>query len=653
MRSPSTITIYLPDKSSRQLPANATGHTLVQTLPPRLAKAALALEMDGKVQDISQPLVDGAHIRLLTWDDAAGKQVFWHSTAHLLCQALQALYPTIQFGIGPAIAEGFYYDIDFGDIPFDANDLPKVAEKMQALAREKNTFQRLDISKQRAVSYFTEHPNRYKLELLEGLKDGEITFYQHSDFKDLCKGPHIPHTGHIKAIKLLGIAGAYWRGDVARKQLTRIYGISFPKQSQLQDYLALREEAKKRDHRKLGKALELFTFAEEVGVGLPLWLPKGAFVRQQLINYLHETQTQVGYQLVATPHIGHKDLYVASGHYAQYKEDTFKEITTSQKGESFFLKPMNCPHHCMLYRSSPKSYKELPIRFAEFGTVYRYEKSGQLSGLTRVRCFTQDDAHIFCRPDQVKQEIIQVIDIVLHLLKTFQFTDYEVHISVRDPAKKEKYIGDAQAWEIAERSLQEAAEARHLNATIMPGEAAFYGPKIDFIVQDALRRKWQLGTVQVDYQLPQRFGLTYTGRDNQQQVPVIIHRAPFGSLERFIAILIEHTAGKFPLWLAPQQVAVLPISDRYLAYAQEIVGKLKQQQIRGEVDQRNEKVGRKIRDAENAKVPYMLLVGEKEQKAGLVSVRKQGVGDEGTISLDGFMARMQEEGRLPSIDVLS
>ncbi|MGB0356990.1 MAG: threonine--tRNA ligase [Cytophagales bacterium] len=649
MNAKKDITLFLPDKSKRQLPCGATGATLLKTLPGRITKEALAIMMNGRVQDLCQPLVDNANIRVLTWEDPEGKQAFWHSSAHLLCQALKSLYPTISFGTGPAIETGFYYDIDFGDISFEANDLPKVTEKMLSLAREKNTFERRRVSKKEAVAYFTQQKNPYKLEILEGLQEGEITFYQHGDFVDLCKGPHIPHTGHIKGIKLLGIGGAYWRGDEHRPQLLRIRGISFPKASQLAAYLALREEAKKRDHRKLGKELDLFTFSEEVGIGLPLWKPKGAFVRQQLMKFLHKTQTQAGYQMVATPHIGHKNLYVTSGHYDKYKEDTFKEITTSQEGESFFLKPMNCPHHAILYKSAPKSYKDLPIRLAEFGTVYRYEKSGQLSGLTRARSFTQDDAHIFCRPDQVKQEVIQVIDIVLGVLKAFQFTDYAVHISVRDPENQEKYIGDHDLWEMAEQSLQQAAAARHLNTVVMPGEAAFYGPKIDFVVQDALKRKWQLGTVQVDYQLPQRFGLTYVGQDNQPHTPVIIHRAPFGSLERFMAILIEHTAGKFPLWLAPQQVAIIPISDRYLAYAKEVSERLTQHEIRHAIDQRKEKVGRKIRDAENAKIPYMILVGAQEEASQTVAVRKQSVGNIGTTSIQDLINILQKEQQMPRV----
>jgi threonyl-tRNA synthetase len=580
---------------------------------------------------------------LLTWNDADGKKTFWHSSAHLLAEAIEALYPGTKFGIGPAIENGFYYDIDLGEQEFGSDQFKAIEDKMLELARTKNEYVRTSVSKADAISYFQKKGDEYKLELIDGLADGSITFYNQGNFTDLCRGPHIPNTGFIKSVKLLSVAGAYWRGDEKRKQLTRIYAITFPKAKELEEYLTLLEEAKRRDHRKLGKEMELFAFSEKVGMGLPLWLPKGTLLRERLENFLRRAQVRAGYSPVITPHIASKELYVTSGHYAKYGKDSFQPIRTPDENEEFFLKPMNCPHHCEIYKTKPRSYKDLPLRLAEFGTVYRYEQSGELHGLTRVRGFTQDDAHIFCRPDQVEDEFMKVIDLVLYVFKALGFDSYSAQVSLRDKENREKYIGNDEDWDRAESAIIRSAEAKGLPTVIEYGEAAFYGPKLDFMVKDALGRKWQLGTIQVDYQLPQRFELEYTGSDNMKHRPVMIHRAPFGSLERFVAILIENTAGNFPLWLSPDQIAVLPISEKYEDYANELYLRLQEKDLRGYVDHRNEKMGRKIRDAEIAKVPFMIVVGEKEQAEGIVSVRKKGDGDVGSMTLDAFIAMAQEE----------
>lgn len=608
-----------------------------------LARNVLAAEVNGEVWDADRALPAETALKLLTWNDQDGKSTFWHSSAHLMAEALEALYPGIKLGIGPAIEHGYYYDIDFGDQEFDSADLERIENKMLELAREKNTYNRSEVSKSDAIAYFEEKGDEYKLELIDGLEDGSITFYQQGAFTDLCRGPHIPHTGMIKAVKLLNVAGAYWRGDEKRKQLTRIYGITFPKQKELKEYLHMLEEAKKRDHRKIGKELELFTFSEKVGMGLPLWLPKGAKLRERLESFMRKAQVKAGYEPVVTPHIGHKNLYVTSGHYEKYGEDSFQPINTPHEGEEFLLKPMNCPHHCEIYKSKPRSYKDLPVRLAEFGTVYRYEQSGELHGLTRVRGFTQDDAHIFCSQDQVKEEFKKVIDLVLYVFESLGFADYTAQISLRDPENKQKYIGSDEAWNKAESAIIEAAAEKNLNTVTELGEAAFYGPKLDFMVKDALGRKWQLGTIQVDYNLPERFELEYTGSDNQKHRPVMLHRAPFGSLERFVAVLIEHCAGEFPLWLTPDQVAILPISEKYADYAQEVYSVLENNDITGFVDHRDEKIGRKIRDAEVKKIPIMLIVGEKEAEAKAVAVRKHGEGDVGTFSIDEFITYFNNE----------
>lgn len=608
-----------------------------------LARNVLAAEVNGEVWDADRVLPAETALKLLTWNDQDGKSTFWHSSAHLMAEALEALYPGIKLGIGPAIEHGYYYDIDFGDQEFDSADLERIENKMLELAREKNTYNRSEVSKSDAIAYFEEKGDEYKLELIDGLEDGSITFYQQGAFTDLCRGPHIPHTGMIKAVKLLNVAGAYWRGDEKRKQLTRIYGITFPKQKELKEYLHMLEEAKKRDHRKIGKELELFTFSEKVGMGLPLWLPKGAKLRERLESFMRKAQVKAGYEPVVTPHIGHKNLYVTSGHYEKYGEDSFQPINTPHEGEEFLLKPMNCPHHCEIYKSRPRSYKDLPVRLAEFGTVYRYEQSGELHGLTRVRGFTQDDAHIFCSQDQVKEEFKKVIDLVLYVFESLGFADYTAQISLRDPENKQKYIGSDEAWNKAESAIIEAAAEKNLNTVTELGEAAFYGPKLDFMVKDALGRKWQLGTIQVDYNLPERFELEYTGSDNQKHRPVMLHRAPFGSLERFVAVLIEHCAGEFPLWLTPDQVAILPISEKYADYAQEVYSVLENNDITGFVDHRDEKIGRKIRDAEVKKIPIMLIVGEKEAEARAVAVRKHGEGDVGTFSIDEFITYFNNE----------
>jgi len=588
------------------------------------------------VWDSARAIENDATVKLLTWNDTKGKSTFWHSSAHLLAEALEALYPGIKFGIGPAIETGFYYDVDFGDREFSSDDFKAIEDKMLELAKRKETFERKAVSKSDALAYFTEKGDEYKLDLIKDLEDGKITFYTQGEFTDLCRGPHIPNTGFIKAIKLTNVAGAYWRGDESRKQLTRIYGVTFPKASELTEYLKFIEEAKKRDHRKLGKELELFAFSEKVGAGLPLWLPKGAALRQKLIDFLQKAQLNSGYEPVVTPHIGHKQLYVTSGHYEKYGADSFQPIKTPIEGEEFLLKPMNCPHHCEIYKVKPRSYKDLPVRFAEFGTVYRYEQSGELHGLTRVRGFTQDDAHLFCRPDQVKDEFKKVIDLVLYVFGALGFNDYTAQVSLRDPENRTKYIGTDENWALAESAIIEAAEEKGLPTVVEYGEAAFYGPKLDFMVKDALGRKWQLGTIQVDYNLPERFELEYTGSDNMKHRPVMIHRAPFGSLERFVAVLIEHCAGQFPLWLAPEQFIVLPVSEKYEEYAQNVLNSLNNSDIRGLIDLRDEKVGRKIRDAEVKKLPYMLIVGEKEVENGTVSVRKHGSVELGTMTAEAF-----------------
>jgi len=620
---------------------------IAQSISEGLARNALAIEVNGEIRDLSRPITGDASIRIFTWNDNGGKYAFWHSSAHLLAEALEALYPGVKFGIGPPIDNGFYYDVDLGTQAFGEDDLAKVEAKMLELARKSNAYTRQDVSKKEALDYFGKKGDEYKLELINGLEDGSITFYHQGNFTDLCRGPHIPHTGFIKAVKLLNVAGAYWRGDEKNKMLTRIYGITFPKQKELDEYLHMLEEAKKRDHRKLGKELELFAFSENVGMGLPLWLPKGTVVRERLEQFMRKAQIKAGYDPVVSPHIGSKLLYTTSGHWEKYGKDSFRPITTPNEGEEFMLKPMNCPHHCEMYKVKPRSYKELPIRFAEFGTVYRYEQSGELHGLTRVRGFTQDDAHIFCRPDQVKEEFIKVIDLVLHVFKSLGFDSYTAQVSLRDPANKEKYIGEDALWDRAEREIQEAADERGLKTVAVKGEAAFYGPKLDFMVKDALGRSWQLGTIQVDYQLPQRFELEYIGSDNQKHRPVMIHRAPFGSLERFVAVLLEHCAGNFPLWLSPDQVAVLPISERFNDYAAEVLQELKNLDIRGYLDDRNEKIGRKIRDAEVKKVPFMLIVGEKEAADRKVAVRKHGKGDEGSVALAEFIQLAAKEFAMP------
>lgn len=636
------IKITLPDGSVREYAKGSTSLDVAMSISEGLARNVLGAKVDGEVWDATRPINTDARVQLLTWNDESGKSTFWHSSAHLLAEALEALYPGVKLGIGPAIEAGFYYDVDFGDREFSSDEFVTIEQKMLELARQKNEFLREDISKAEAVSYFTEKGDQYKLELIEGLNDGDITFYKQGGFTDLCKGPHIPNTGFIKAVKLMSVAGAYWRGDEKRPMLTRIYGVTFPKQKELTEHLEMLEQAKQRDHRKLGKELGLFTFSQKVGMGLPLWLPKGAILRDRLVDFLKKAQMKAGYQPVVTPHIGNKQLYITSGHYEKYGKDSFQPIfAPHQEGqeekEEFLLKPMNCPHHCEIYKSSPHSYKELPIRYAEFGTVYRYEQHGELHGLTRVRGFTQDDAHIFCRPDQVKDEFLKVIDLVLYVFKVFGFTDYTAQISLRDPDNKTKYFGSDEDWNKAESAIIEASAEKGLKTVTELGEAAFYGPKLDFMVKDALGRKWQLGTIQVDYQLPQRFELEYIGADNSKHRPVMIHRAPFGSLERFVAILIEHTAGDFPLWLSPEQVIILPISEKFADYAQKVKALLDENDVTSTIDHRDEKIGRKIRDAEVSKTPFMLIVGEKEQEESQVSVRRHGEGDLGSISTDEFV----------------
>ena len=637
------INITLPDGTVKQMEQGATAMDVAKSISEGLARNVLAAEVNGEVWDATRTLTEDCSVNLLTWNDANGKMALWHSSAHLMAEALEALYPGIKLAIGPPIENGFYYDIDLGEHSISSDDFPKIEKKMLELAREKNDYIRKDISKEDAIAFYQEKGDEYKLELLEGLEDGNITFYTQGNFTDLCRGPHIPNTGFIKAAKLLNIAGAYWRGDEKNKQLTRIYGITFPKQKELTQYLEMLEEAKKRDHRKLGKELELFTFSQKVGQGLPLWLPKGTALRERLENFLKKAQRKSGYDQVITPHIANKDLYVCSGHYAKYGEDSFQPINTPAEDEEFLLKPMNCPHHCEIYKTKPRSYKDLPIRFAEFGTVYRYEQSGELSGLTRVRGFTQDDAHIFCTQEQVKEEFIKVIDLVLYIFKTLSFEEFTAQISLRDPDNPDKYIGSTENWDKAEAAIIEATAEKGLKTVVEYGEAAFYGPKLDFMVKDALGRSWQLGTIQVDYNLPERFELEYVGSDNQNHRPVMIHRAPFGSMERFVAVLLEHCAGNFPLWLTPQQAIILPISEKYHDYAEKVLNLLNNSDIRALVDERAEKAGRKIRDAEVSKIPYMLIVGEKEASEGTVSVRKHGGEDLGSKKLEDFIQLITKE----------
>ena len=629
------IKITFPDGNIREYPAGTTPLQIAESISPRLAQDVLAATVNGNVSDVALPINQNAAVRLHKWEDEEAKRTFWHTSSHLLAAALEELYPGIKFGIGPSIENGFYYDVD-SPTPIAENDLKAIEDKMTELARSKQTLCRREVSKTEALKTYTEKGDEYKQELIRDLEDGTITFYTNGTFTDLCRGPHLSDTGAIKAIKLTSVAGAYWRGNENNKMLTRIYGITFPKKSMLDEYLVMLEEAKKRDHRKLGKELELFAFSQRVGQGLPLWLPKGAALRERLENFLRGVQKQYGYQQVITPHIGAKDLYVTSGHYAKYGADSFQPIHTPVEGEEFLLKPMNCPHHCEIYKIKPRSYKDLPLRLAEFGTVYRYEQSGELHGLTRVRGFTQDDAHIFCRPDQLKDEFKKVIDIVLYIFKTLSFENFTAQISLRDPENREKYIGSDENWEKAEQAIIEATEEKGLDTIVELGEAAFYGPKLDFMVRDALGRKWQLGTIQVDYNLPERFDLSYTGADNQPHRPIMIHRAPFGSMERFVAVLLEHTGGKFPLWLSPEQAVVLPISEKYNDYAEKVSEILNNSDIRTQVDDRNEKIGRKIRDNELKRIPFLLIVGEKEEADGTVSVRVQGEGDKGAMPPEEF-----------------
>ena len=637
------INITLPDGSVRQAADDATALDVARDISEGLARNVLAAEVDGEVRDAQRPLGGDVKLNLLTWGSDGAQSTLWHSGAHLMAEALEALYPGVKFWVGPAVEGGFYYDVDFGDHTFSDKDFPTVEKKMLELAREKSEYVRRDVPKSEAIAYFKEKGDEYKLDLLENLEDGTITFYTQGGFTDLCRGPHIPHTGFIKAVKLLAVAGAYYKGDETQKQLTRIYGIAFPKKAQLDEHMELLEQARQRDHRKLGKELDLFTFSEKVGQGLPLWLPKGADLRMRLETFLKEAQRKMGYEAVITPHIGNKDLYVCSGHYEKYGEDSFQPIKTPAEGEEYLLKPMNCPHHCEVFKSRPRSYRDLPVRFAEFGTVYRYEQSGELHGLTRVRGFTQDDAHIFCTVDQVKEEVGKVIDLVLYIFKTLDFQDFIAQVSLRDPENPSKYIGSDENWDKAEQAIAEVAVEKGLKTVTELGEAAFYGPKLDFMVRDAIGRKWQLGTVQIDYNLPERFELEYVGADNQKHRPVMIHRAPFGSMERFVAILIEHCAGKFPLWLTPEQARVLPVSDKFNDYAKEVSKSLEKRDIRALVDDRSEKVGKKIREAELDKVPYMLIVGGDEAENGTVAVRKQGEGDVGGMTTAAFADRIESE----------
>ncbi|MEX0981674.1 MAG: threonine--tRNA ligase [Bacteroidales bacterium] len=649
------INITLPDQSVRKFEEGITGLGIAKSLSNSLAREVLAVSVNDEIWDLTRPIQEDADIRLHKWEDDEAKHAFWHSSAHLMAEAIEALYPGTKFGIGPSIENGFYYDVDTGDdVVISDADLPKIEKKMKELASLKSTYQREEISKKNALDLFTKKQDEYKIELISDLEDGTISLYKHGKFVDLCRGPHLPDTSPIKAIKLLSIAGAYWRGDEKRKQLTRIYGITFPKQSLLDDYLEKLEKAKERDHRKVGKELELFTFSQSVGQGLPLWLPKGAQLRERLENFLKKVQRQHGYEQVITPHIGLKELYVTSGHYEKYGKDSFQPISTPQEGEEFLLKPMNCPHHCEIYNSKPHSYRDLPVRMAEFGTVYRYEQSGELHGLTRVRGFTQDDAHIFCRPDQLKDEFIKVIDIIHHIFNALDFKDYVTQISLRDKNDHEKYIGSDENWEKAEQAIVEAADEKKLETIIEYGEAAFYGPKLDFMVRDAIGRKWQLGTIQVDYNLPERFDLEYVGADNQKHRPIMIHRAPFGSMERFVAVLIEHTGGKFPLWLTPDQAIILPISEKYHDYAEKVSNFLNNYDIRTLIDERSEKIGKKIRDSELKRIPYLLIIGEKEMESNTVSVRRQGEGDKGVMDLKEFadFISLEVDHQLSEIDTL-
>lgn len=637
------IKITFPDGSVREFAKGTTSMQIAESISSRLAQDVLAAKVNGQVWDLTRPIDEDATIELLKWEDEDGKHAYWHSSAHLMAEAIQILYPHAKFGIGPAIENGFYYDIDFGDTPVKDADFAKIEAKMMELIANKEEIKRQNITKSDAIKMFDARHENYKVELINDLEDGTITTYTQGVFTDLCRGPHLPNTSYIKAVKILSAAGAYWRGDEKRKQLTRLYGITFPKKKMLDEYLIMLEEAKKRDHRKIGKELELFAFSENVGKGLPLWLPRGTQLRLKLEDFLKKIQRKFDYQQVMTPHIGSKILYVTSGHYEKYGKDSFQPIHTPEEREEFLLKPMNCPHHCEIYKIIPRSYKDLPLRLAEFGTVYRYEQSGELHGLTRVRGFTQDDAHIFCTPEQLKAEFLKVMDIVFIIFKALDFENFEAQISLRDPENREKYIGSDENWEKAERAIIEACEEKGLPAKVELDEAAFYGPKLDFMVKDALGRRWQLGTIQVDYNLPERFELEYTGADNQKHRPVMIHRAPFGSMERFIAVLIEHTAGKFPLWLAPDQVVILPISEKFNDYAHRVNSYFKQQGISSQVDDRNEKIGRKIRDNELKRIPYLLIVGEKEAETEEVSVRKQGEGDKGSMKFTNFAAQLNEE----------
>ena len=637
------INITLPDGTVKQVENGTTALDVAMGISEGLARNVLAAEVNGEVWDPQRSINEDATLNLLTWRDDEGKRTMWHSSAHLMAEALEALYPGVKFWVGPPIENGFYYDVDFGEHTITDKDFPAIESKMMELAKQKNPYIRREMSKADALAYFQEKGDEYKLDLLEGLEDGTITFYDQGNFTDLCRGPHMPHTGFVKACKVMSIAGAYWKGDESQKQLTRVYGITFPKKQELKEYLELLEQAKARDHRKLGKEMDLFHFSEKVGQGLPLWLPKGADLRMRLESFLKEAQRKAGYEGVITPHIGNKELYITSGHYAKYGEDSFQPINTPAEGEEYLLKPMNCPHHCEIFKSRPRSYRDLPVRFAEFGTVYRYEQSGELHGLTRVRGFTQDDAHIFCTVDQVKEEVGKVIDLVLYIFRTLQFEDFIAQVSLRDPDNPSKYIGEDANWDKAEKAIQEVADEKGLTTVVELGEAAFYGPKLDFMVRDAIGRKWQLGTVQIDYNLPERFELEYVGADNAKHRPVMIHRAPFGSMERFVAILIEHCAGKFPLWLTPEQVKILPISDRFNEYAERVSKVLENHDIRALVDDRSEKVGKKIRDAELEKVPYMLVLGENEANEGTVSVRRQGEGDLGGMSIEAFAEHIRSE----------
>ena len=632
------IKITFPDNSVKEYAEGTTAMQIAESISSRLAQEVLAASVNGEIWDLTRPINQDAAIKLFKWEDEEGKHAFWHSSAHLMAEALQELYPGIKFGIGPAIENGFYYDVDPGEAVIKEGDFPAIEAKMLELVAKKEEIKRQDISKADAMKMFGDRGEEYKTELISELEDGKITTYTQGSFTDLCRGPHLPNTSYLKAVKIMSVAGAYWRGDEKRKQLVRLYGITFPKKKMLDEYLALMEEAKKRDHRKIGKELELFTFSTAVGAGLPLWLPRGTQLRLKLEDFLKR-----GYQQVMTPHIGGKQLYVTSGHYAKYGKDSFQPIHTPQEGEEFLLKPMNCPHHCEIFKSFPRSYKDLPLRFAEFGTVYRYEQSGELHGLTRVRGFTQDDAHLFCRPDQLKDEFLKVMDIIFIIFKALDFENFEAQISLRDKVNRDKYIGSEENWEKAESAIIEACQEKGLKAKIEYGEAAFYGPKLDFMVKDAIGRRWQLGTIQVDYNLPERFELEYTGEDNKKHRPVMIHRAPFGSMERFVAVLIEHTGGKFPLWLTPDQVSILPISEKFNDYAYEVKRQLEAEDLSVLVDDRNEKIGRKIRDTELKRIPYMLIVGEKEAENNEVSVRKQGEGDKGLMKIATFAALLKGE----------